>query len=116
MVTYRQGMLLALLRCSDLPLAALLSGRSVLSALPVALGLGAASILAGLGAEGRAADEVLLAATTAAAACRAVRCGLGKRLLRSAGVENSVQGLFFATQSWTAVGCYKYAINCYNIG
>ncbi|CAK9097925.1 unnamed protein product [Durusdinium trenchii] len=116
----RQGVILAVVRAADIPLAAGLSAAliayrvqvsyfatvssAVLFSLPTALGLASASILASFGEEAATplmpptrlcGDNLLFAAVGAAALCRAFRCAAGAFLLQQAGVENSLGGLFF---------------------
>lgn len=116
----RQGIVLAILRALDMPLAAGVSAamiayraklsypatvsNAVLFSLPTAFGLASASILASFGedlslptaaATKSCGENLLFAAVAAAALCRAFRCAAGAFLLQRAGVENSLGGLFF---------------------
>ena len=117
----RQGVILAVLRACDIPLAAGLSAlmiayraslpypttvcNAVLFSLPMALGLASASILSAFAHDdgsfiapvttGLCGESLLYAANGAAALCRAFRCAAGAFLLQRAGVENSIGGLFF---------------------
>jgi len=116
----RQGIVLAILRALDIPLAAGFSAvmiayqaklsypatvtNAVLFSLPTAFGLASASILASFGEDlsvptafstKSCGENLLFAAVAAAALCRAFRCAAGAFLLQRAGVENSLGGLFF---------------------
>ncbi|CAE7906578.1 NFI1 [Symbiodinium necroappetens] len=107
-VSSRQSVILALLRCADIPVAAALnavmSGDSqapVLSSLPISLGLACSWLLCECYGRkedtfrSHPGDALLITAAAVATVCRALRCAGGAFLLRRVGVDNSWGGLFF---------------------
>mmetsp|Transcript_64112 Transcript_64112/g.150267 ORF Transcript_64112/g.150267 Transcript_64112/m.150267 type:complete len:392 (+) Transcript_64112:72-1247(+) len=104
----RQSVILALLRCADIPVAAALnalmrgdSQAPVLSSLPISLGLACSWLLCECYGRkedtfrSHPGDALLITAAAVATICRALRCAGGAFLLRRVGVDNSWGGLFF---------------------